>query len=110
MKKTAETAHKDIGCDMRGMLSFMILWLLSDRPMYGQELAEEIGKRKGEKPNPGTIYPTLKELSIKGQVEVRTEGRTTIYQLTKEGRVTLSRAHEVFVRAYGDIITTAKKR
>ena len=25
-------------CDMRGMLSFTILWLLSQRPMYGQEL------------------------------------------------------------------------
>ena len=49
-------------CDMRGMLSFMILWLLSKRPMYGQELATEIGKRRGTKPNPGTIYPALKEL------------------------------------------------
>ena len=44
-------------CDMRGMLSFTILWLLSKRPMYGQELAMEIGKRRGDKPNPGTIYP-----------------------------------------------------
>ncbi len=110
MKRTAESEHKNVGCDMRGMLSFMILWLLSGRPMYGQELAEEIGKRKGEKPNPGTIYPALKELSVKGQVEVRTEGRTTIYELTREGRMTLSRAQEFFVRAYGDIITTAKKR
>ena len=66
MKKSAESEHKIVGCDMRGMLSFMILWLLSDRSMYGQELAEEIGKRKGEKPNPGTIYPALKELTIKG--------------------------------------------
>jgi PadR family transcriptional regulator, regulatory protein PadR len=110
MKKSSESEHRYVGCDMRGMLSFMILWLLSDRPMYGQEIAEEIGKRKGEKPNPGTIYPALKELSVKGQVEVRTEGRMTIYELTREGRVTLSRAQEFFVRAYGDIITTAKKR
>ena len=39
-------------CDMRGMLSFMILWLLSKKPMYGQQLATEIGKRKGANPNP----------------------------------------------------------
>src|SRR5580692_4881284 len=110
MKKSADTEHKNVGCDMRGMLSFMILWLLSNRSMYGQEIAEEIGKRKGEKPNPGTIYPALKDLSNKGQVEVRTEGRITIYELTKEGRITLSRAQEYFVRAYGDIITTSKKR
>ena len=30
--------------------------------MHGQELADEIGKRKGEKPSPGTIYPALKGL------------------------------------------------
>jgi len=44
-------------CDMRGMLGFLILFLLSKKPMHGQELAEEIARRKGEKPSPGTIYP-----------------------------------------------------
>ena len=62
-------------CDMRGMLSFMILWLLSTRPMYGQELATEIGKRRGDKPNPGTIYPALKDLS-KSRTDQGTSGRS----------------------------------
>ena len=44
-------------CDMRGMLGFLILFLLSKKPMHGQELADEITRRKGEKPSPGTIYP-----------------------------------------------------
>lgn len=44
-------------CDMRGMLGFLILFLLSKKSMHGQELAEEIARRKGEKPRPGTIYP-----------------------------------------------------
>lgn len=89
---------------MRGMLSFMILFLLSNRSMYGQEIAEEIGRRKGEKPNPGTIYPALKELSERGYVAVRRDGRMTVYDLTKEGRRTFARARDFFVRAYGDII------
>jgi PadR family transcriptional regulator, regulatory protein PadR len=29
-------------CDMRGMLGFLILFLLSKKPMHGQEIADEI--------------------------------------------------------------------
>ena len=73
-------------CDMRGMLSFMILWLLSKKSMYGQELANEIGKRKGTKPNPGTIYPALKELKKRKLIKSNKNGRVTTYQITADGR------------------------
>ena len=53
-------------CDMRGMLGFLILFLLSKKSMHGQELAEEIARRKGERPSPGTIYPALKGLREMG--------------------------------------------
>ncbi len=97
------------GCDMRGMLSFMILFLLSKHEMYGQEIAEEIGRRKGEKPNPGTIYPALRELAERKFVTVKSHGRMTVYSLTKEGRVTLGKALEYFARAYGDILVENKR-
>ena len=90
-------------CDMRGMLSFMILWLLSDRAMYGQELAAEIGKRKGEKPNPGTIYPALKVLRNRGLTKAHLEGRNRVYQLTERGQASLLKALEYFERAFGEI-------
>jgi DNA-binding PadR family transcriptional regulator len=35
-------------CDMRGMLGFLILFLLSKKPMHGQEIADEIAEG-GEK-------------------------------------------------------------
>lgn len=97
-------------CDMRGMLSFTILWLLSKRSMYGQELATEIGKRRGEKPNPGTIYPALKDLASHGLIEARIEGRNSVYRLTKEGVVSLAKSREYFERAFGEILkeSTAK--
>jgi PadR family transcriptional regulator, regulatory protein PadR len=76
-------------CDMRGMLSFTILWLLSKRPMYGQELATEIGKRRGDKPNPGTIYPALKDLSNRSMIKAHLEGRNSVYELTEQGRAGL---------------------
>ena len=90
-------------CDMRGMLSFLILWLLSKRRMYGQELANEIGKRRGVKPNPGTIYPALKALKKRGLIESKKEGRVTTYQITKEGRKGIKTACEYFCKAFGEI-------
>lgn len=92
---------------MRGMLSFTILWMLSKRPMYGQELAAEIGKRRGEKPNPGTIYPALKDLANRGIIEAHAEGRNNVYELTRRGRVGLSKSLEYFRRAFGEIFDSA---
>ncbi|MGI0084353.1 MAG: PadR family transcriptional regulator [Nitrososphaerales archaeon] len=104
----SKEASEDVMCDMRGMLSFMILWLLSKRAMYGQELAEEIGKRKGDKPNPGTIYPALKDLNKRGLVEVHREGRNTVYELTRLGRIGLSKSMDYFQKAFGEILTVSK--
>ncbi len=100
---------EDVMCDMRGMLSFMILWLLSIRAMYGQELAEEIGKRKGDKPNPGTIYPALKDLNKRGLVKIHLEGRNKVYELTKLGRVSLSKSVDYFQKAFGEILSIVPK-
>jgi PadR family transcriptional regulator PadR len=101
------SADADAGmCDMRGMLSFTILWLLSTRPMYGQELATEIGKRRGDKPNPGTIYPALKDLSSRGMIKAHLEGRNNVYELTDVGRNSLDKALKYFDKAFGDILSS----
>ena len=90
-------------CDMRGLLSFTILWLLTKKPMFGQELADELGRRRGNKPNPGTLYPALKELEINGLVEAKQEGRRKIYHLTESGREGTLKACEYFCKAYSEI-------
>jgi PadR family transcriptional regulator PadR len=90
-------------CDMRGMLSFYILWLLSKRPLNGQEISEELGKRRGTKPTAGTIYPALKELRTKGLVIMERKGRTTIYRLSENGSKGLEEACRYFCSAFGDI-------
>jgi DNA-binding PadR family transcriptional regulator len=104
MKKGKEGDAGEM-CDMRGMLSFTILWLLSKQPMYGQELATQIGKRRGDKPNPGTIYPALKELAARRLIEASPHGRNSVYELTKEGKGALERSLDYFERAFGDIFT-----
>jgi len=90
-------------CDMRGMLSFCVLWLLSKGSMNGQEIAEELGRMRGNKPTPGTIYPALKDLRTNGLVQMKKEGRTTIYTLSDKGREGLEKACVYFCSAFREI-------
>ncbi len=93
---------------MRGLLSFLILHLLSKKKMYGVEIADEIALRKAEKPNPGTLYPTLKQLESRGLIESAKEGNTKYYKLTPAGREGLRTAKEFFIQAYADIVLESK--
>ncbi|MFX1352142.1 MAG: PadR family transcriptional regulator [Promethearchaeota archaeon] len=90
-------------CDMRGMLTFQILWLLSKRPMNGQEIAEELEKRRGTKPTAGTLYPALKDLRLRGLVEMERKGRKTIYVLSEDGKEGLEKASRYFCNVFGEI-------
>ena len=76
--------------------------------MYGQELAIEIAKRRGDKPNPGTIYPALKDLRKRGLVQIHSEGRKTVYELTKQGQVGVTEATYYFARVFGEIVLVPK--
>ena len=102
--------RSDYGCDMRGMLSFQILWLLSKKEMHGEELANEIAKRRGEKPKAGTIYPALKELRLKRLITGTKEGKMVVYALTPAGKRAVGVAVAYFCRSFGEIIVDAPKR
>ncbi|MBI2448898.1 PadR family transcriptional regulator [Candidatus Pacearchaeota archaeon] len=85
---------------MRGMLSFLILFLLSKKPMHGQEVSDEIGRRKGGKPSPGTIYPALKCLKDNGLIREKKEGKIITYTITDSGKKSLKIAKQQFVRTF----------
>lgn len=51
----------------------------------GEDLAFIIGRRKGNKLTPGTIYPTLKRLRMYNLVKFKQIGRKKMYHLTKKG-------------------------
>ena len=88
-------------CDMRGMLGFLILFLLSKESMHGQGLAVEIARRKGgEKPSPGTIYPALKSLREAGFISEEKDGKTIVYTLTARGEAALRIAKIRFTRTF----------
>lgn len=91
-------------CDMRGMLSFLILFLLSKNPMSGQELARELEKRKGEKPSPGTIYPALKVLREENLIQESKDGKVITYTLTEHGKESLKIAKAKFCQIFMDVM------
>jgi PadR family transcriptional regulator, regulatory protein PadR len=83
------------------MLGFLILFLLSKKPMHGQEIADEITRRKGEKPSPGTIYPALKNLRQMGFISSdEKEGKTIVYTLTERGRNALRISKRRFIQTF----------
>ncbi len=108
MYKEFHKTHAPDCCDMRGMLSFQILWLLTKKSMHGQEIAKEIGARRGKTPNPGTIYPALEELTKKGLITKETQGRKTIYSLTAEGRKGIKEACMYFCGSFSEIFEEYK--
>ncbi|MFH1750965.1 MAG: PadR family transcriptional regulator [Candidatus Micrarchaeota archaeon] len=100
MRKLGKKDEYESHCDMRGMLSFLVLFLLSKKSMHGQELADEIGKRKGAKPSPGTIYPALKALKAGGLIKENRKGKTISYSLTADGKRALKYAKAHFCRTF----------
>ena len=94
-------------CEMKGMLSFLVLFLLSKRELTGDGIACELERRRGIKPNPGTIYPALKELVKKGYAAYKPQGKEKVYRLTPSGRRQYLVAAGQFARIFGDVLVKA---
>jgi PadR family transcriptional regulator, regulatory protein PadR len=92
-------------CSMKGYLSFLILWILRDSKLKGSEIATEIGKRKGSRPSPGTIYPALKELKKQGNIKHDSEKK---YFLTIRGKKELSEGCKFFCSMFYDMNKISK--
>jgi len=98
-------------CDMRGFLSFIVLKLVSKKNMSGEDISQELKKRKGAKPSPGTIYPVLKSLSQNGFIqEVKNRGKMKKYKLTKKGQKELKLATKKFCEIFYDMKDEFQKR
>jgi PadR family transcriptional regulator PadR len=69
-------------CEMKGYLTYLILWIIGKTNTNGAGIGRELEKRRGKKPSPGTIYPALKELKNKGLISV---DKNKNYSLTSKG-------------------------
>lgn len=76
----------------KGLLKPLVLKLLSERPMHGFELMEQIFEKTNGmwRPGPAAIYPTLEWLEANGYIksdetEKRSEKTRRQYSITKKG-------------------------
>lgn len=99
MKKSCCGVDTPECCDMRGFLSFLVLWIISRDSVRGCEISRELEKRRGSKPSPGTIYPVLKELKEKGLVK---SDESKAYSLTEKGKKELDSALHYFSHIFYD--------
>ena len=73
----------------RGLLRFLVLKMISEKPMSGAEIVGEIEKQTGSwKPSPGSIYPLLSSLYKKGFTKElpKDEQGFKRYSFTDEGK------------------------
>ena len=87
-------------CRMKGFLTFLILWLISKNTMTGAEISQELERRRGNRPSPGTIYPVLKYLTEQNLLKVDNEKK---YSLTKKGKEELEVSLNTFFDTFFDI-------
>ena len=72
--------------------------------MNGQEITNELEKRKGTRPSPGTIYPALKMLKEERFISEKKSGKTISYSLTTEGKKSLKVAKNKFSKLFNDVL------
>ena len=73
----------------RGLLKFLVLKMINEKPMSGTEIVEEIEKQTGSwKPSSGSIYPLLARLHKKGLTKELPTDELGLkrYTFTNEGK------------------------
>jgi DNA-binding PadR family transcriptional regulator len=77
------------GRGRRGDVRAAILLLLTEQPMHGYEMIQQIAERSGGlwKPSPGSVYPTLQLLVDEGLITAtESDGSKKLFELTEDGR------------------------
>ncbi|TDA30597.1 MAG: hypothetical protein DSO04_05645 [Hadesarchaea archaeon] len=91
----------------RGLVRYYVLESLSERPMSGSEIMDEIERRSEGcwRPSPGSIYPLLAWLQDTGHVEELPRDRSGLrrYRLTPEGKKLLQEERKVWKRMGGGV-------
>ena len=73
----------------RGDIRAAILALLTEEPMHGYQIIQELAERTGGvwRPSPGSVYPTLQQHEDEELVrETASESGKRVYELTDGGR------------------------
>jgi PadR family transcriptional regulator len=93
--------------DLRGLLSFWLLWELRHGPLNGAQLADRLAWRRGQAVSPGTLYPALSELVGARLLTKRRAGREAAFELTARGRSDLDCALGCLGAMFADVLAEA---
>ncbi|MEK1254263.1 PadR family transcriptional regulator, partial [Mycobacterium ulcerans] len=77
------------GRGRRGDVRAAILVLLSEQPMHGYEMIQQIADRSNGlwRPSPGSVYPTLQLLDDEGLIAASaSDASKKLFELTEQGR------------------------
>lgn len=82
----------------RGDLKFVILRLVSEKPMHGYEVMQALEEESCGyyKASPGSVYPTLQMLEDEGYVRGEDQAGKKVYEITDEGRQ--------YLEDHGDVV------
>lgn len=82
----------------RGDVRSALLALLSEQPMHGYQMIQEIGARSGGawKPSPGSVYPTLQQLEDEGLVRAEDLDGRRVFRLTADGEALAAERSQEF--------------
>jgi DNA-binding PadR family transcriptional regulator len=77
----------------RGDIRAAILALLAEQPMHGYQIIREIAERSegAWTPSPGSVYPTLQQLTDEELVRSTEADGKRVYELSDEGRAQAER-------------------
>jgi DNA-binding PadR family transcriptional regulator len=75
----------------RGSIRFFVLEVLAEGPLHGYEILRRIEERRGIRPSPGSIYPTLEALEEQGLVSSSLVEEKRNYAITDAGREFLAK-------------------
>ena len=90
----------------RGDVRAAALALLSEQPMNGYQIIQEIGERSGGvwRPSPGSVYPALQQLEDEGLIQAEAgDGGRRGFVLTDAGRTYVAE-HPDELRAPWDVV------
>lgn len=90
--------RRRFGVFRKGMLRYMILQSLTEKPMHGYEMMKNLSDDFGGvyRPSAGAIYPTLQALEEEGYISSEEKEEKKIYSITEKGRELAKESEEKF--------------
>jgi DNA-binding PadR family transcriptional regulator len=87
----------------RGDVRPAILRLLSEQPMHGYQIIQELSARSegAWSPSAGSVYPTLQLLADEGLIIAEETGGKKVFSLTEDGRAEVAKTADQPARGRG---------